>query len=336
MRRVLVTGANGFVGRHVVETLAARGDRVRALDLAFDPGIPPQVERVQATVTDAEAVTAAVEGCDGVIHAAAIADLWAEQRGAHLAVNLDGTQTVLGAARDSGARVVLVSSYTTLVAENTPLNAMLTEAELHEPDALLGPYPASKRWAEIAVEDAVEDGADALSVLPSAPVGPGDRRPTPPGRLILDLARGATPALIDTVLDVVDVRALALGIVAALDEGETGKRYLLSGQPLSLAGLARRVAEMTGVPAPRRRVPIRLALAAAQVEAGLSRLTRRPPRAPITGVRLAARRPRFDPGAARVDLGWHPPAIDDALLGALVWFHGEGMLDCPMPRYPND
>lgn len=325
-RRILVTGAAGFVGRHVVHALAARGDVVVALDLDHAAALPEGVERRRATVTDPAGVRAAVEGCDGVVHAAAIATLWAERRGAHDAINREGTDIVLKAARDAGARFVLVSSYTTLVHAATPHGAWLTEGERHPPESLLGPYPASKRAAEIAVERAAEAGADALSVLPSAPVGPGDARPTPPGRMILDLARGATPALLDTTLDLVDVRALAAGIVAALDRGARGGRYLLSGEAVGLVDLAARIARLAGRRPVARTVPLSLALAVSHVEEALGRIVRRAPTAPMTGVRMAAIAPRFDAGLARRALGYVSPPIDDALADALAWYVDQGRL----------
>lgn len=326
MRRVLVTGADGFLGRHLVAALLARGDAAVGLDLAFAPGFPDAAERRRATVTDRGAMRAAAEGCDAVIHAAAIADLWAERPGAHDAINREGTEIALDAAWAAGARFVLVSSYTTLVAADCPHGAWLTEGEVHPPDRLTGPYPASKRAAEIAVERAAEAGTHALSVLPSAPVGPGDASPTPPGRLLLDLARGRVPALMDSVIDLVDVRALAGGILAALDHGRPGRRYLLSGESVGLHDLAARVAALTARRPATGRVPARLALAFARAEETVATYVRRAPSAPLTGVRLAAIAPRFDPRLARRALGWAPPGIDDALAEALLWYAAEDRL----------
>lgn len=107
MRRVLVTGADGFLGRHLLAALVARGDRATALDLGFADGLPEGVATVRATVTDRAAVDAAVAGHDAVIHAAAIADLAAPREGAHDAVNRAGSEVVLDAAMATGARLAL-------------------------------------------------------------------------------------------------------------------------------------------------------------------------------------------------------------------------------------
>lgn len=333
MKPVLVTGADGFVGRHLVETLRAAGRPVLALDMHFAPteagGLPADVARHVGTVTDRELMVRLCAEAGAVIHAAAIAHLWAERPGAHDAVNHEGTTAVAEAALAAGIRMVLVSSYTTLVAESTVPGSVLTEAEAHPPEALLGPYPASKRRAELAVEAAAVRGLDAVTVLPSAPVGPGDHGLTPPARMILDLARGATPAIVETEIDIVEVRALAGGIVAALDRGRAGERYILSGEGVTLARLAEVVAARMGRRAPSVKVPFVVALAAAHVEERIGTLIGRAPTAPLTGVRLARRRVKLDSGHARASLGFRAPPAEQAVMAALDWFMDEGMLARP-------
>ncbi|MEL6766381.1 MAG: NAD-dependent epimerase/dehydratase family protein [Pseudomonadota bacterium] len=330
MRPVLVTGANGFLGGHLVRALRAKGYGVHALDLGFDPaargGLPAEVARMEGTVTDRALMTRLAGEAGAIIHAAAIAHLWAARPGAHDAVNHEGTAIVAEAARGAGIRLVHVSSYTTLVAESTVPGATLTEAEAHAPEALLGPYPASKRKAELAVEEAARDGLDAVTVLPSAPVGPGDRGLTPPARMILDLARGATPAIVETEIDIVEVRALADGIVAAMERGERGERYLLSGEGITLAALAEMVSTRMGRRAPTARVPFAIALAAAHVEEQIGSLVGRAPTAPLAGVRLARKRVRLDAGHARATLGFHSPPAEEAVMAAIDWFIAEGVV----------
>jgi dihydroflavonol-4-reductase len=322
----LITGAGGFLGGHLIAALLTRGEDVRALDLDFPSPLPDSVEQVTGSILDEAALGEAMSGAGAVIHCAAIADLWAPRNIVYHQVNMRGTCEVLIAARRAGARVVHISSYVTLIGANVAGNAVLDESVELPPSDLLGPYPRSKREAELAVMSAARMGLHAVIVQPSAPVGPGDHRMTPPSRMIRDLAAGKVPALLHCLLNLVDVRALAEGIIAARDKGRSGERYLLTGEDLTMEELARKVAAITGVSAPKFKVPYWLALTAARVEAGISTLTKHRPTAPLTGVRLAGKRVKFDSSKARAELGFAPPAIDVALEEAIAWMRANGQL----------
>jgi dihydroflavonol-4-reductase len=322
--RVLVTGAGGFLGGHVAARLLARGDRVTGLDLAF-PEPPAGMQRVTGSILDPSALSRAAEGAEAVIHAAAITGLWARTPDDFERVNAGGTEAVLAAAARAGARRgVLVSSYTTLVSgRRGDPPRRVDETEELAPDALLGPYPRSKRRAELAAAAAP---LPVAIVLPSAPVGPGDHAPTPPGRMLTDLANGRLPAMIDCGWNLVDVRDVAAGAIAALDRGQGGRRYLLAGEDMDTDALLSLVARVSGVPAPKARVPYPVALAAAAVSERVARLTGRPPAAPLTGVRLAGPRLVFDAARARTELGIAPGPVEGAIGDALAWFAARGRI----------
>lgn len=322
----LVTGAGGFLGGQVVATLSARSEAVRALDIAFPAALPEGVERIEGSILDEDLLSRAAAGTGAVIHCAAIADLWAPRNIAYHQVNMRGTCEVLIAARKARARVVHVSSYVTLIGGPDKGEVTLDETVELSPTDMLGPYPRSKREAELAALAAARMGQEVVIVQPSAPVGPGDYRLTPPSRMIRDLAAGKTPAVLDCLLNLVDVRSLAEGVIAARDKGRSGERYLLTGDDLTMAEVAAKVAALVGVAAPRFRAPHWLAMAAARVEAGVSALTKRPPTAPLTGVRLAGRRVRFDNSKARQELGFAPPPVDGALADAIVWMRQAWLL----------
>ncbi|MGF1501965.1 MAG: hypothetical protein ACFBSD_09115, partial [Paracoccaceae bacterium] len=238
--------------------------------------------------------------------------------------------TVLAAAAAAGAgRAVLVSSYTTLIAgRRHPSLAQVDESVDLAPEDLLGPYPRSKRRAELA---ALEAALPTVIVQPSAPVGPGDWRPTPPGALLADMANGRLPAMLDCSWNLVDVRAVADGVVAALARGRPGARYLLSGENLDTEGVLARFEAASGVAGPRMRVPYGVALAAAHVGEAVARVTGRPPQAPLTGVRLAGPRIAFDNAKARRELGFAPPPVDGAIRDALLWLRSVGRLERDLP-----
>ena len=234
-------------------------------------------------------------------------------------VNVVGTCRVLAEARRHAVPVVHVSSFTTLVGRDAFDGQLLDETTELLPNRLCGAYPRSKRQAELFVQAAAANGQPACIVMPSAPVGAGDPNLTPPSAMIRDLALGRTPALLDCMLDLVDVEAVIQATLAALEKGRPGERYLLTGEAIPLRELAASVAEITGTAAPKTQVPISVALLAARAEALLSRVTRKPPRAPLTGVRLAARKVRFSSQKARDELGFAPRPITDVLPGAVRW-----------------
>ena len=323
---ILVTGAGGFLGGLVIGKLAAAGHEARAMDLAFPSALPEGVQKVQGSVLDPELLARAAHGASHVIHAAAIAQLWTPGRFDYDRVNVVGTCRVLAEARRIGARVVHVSSFTTLVGADTAHGTVLDETVEIVPNRLLGPYPRSKRQAELAVLSATGAGVDACIVMPGAPVGGGDANLTPPTAMIRDLAKGRLPALLECRLNLVDAEAVADGIITALERGESGQRYLLTGDDLSITELADAVASLSGVASPKRRVPGWVALLAARFGVVSSRVTKRPPGAPLTGVRLALRPCGFDNAKARAQLGFAPRPVEECLPDALAWLRLAGHL----------
>ncbi len=312
--KALVTGAAGFLGGHLLAALQASGIAARGFDLTDGDAVEWQV----GSVLDPAALATAVQDVDLVIHAAAITDLWASGRFAYDRVNVLGTCHVLAAARRVGARTVLVSSYTTLIGRGTD-DVLLNEQVEIVPNRLAGPYPRSKRQAELAALSAASAGQDVVIVLPGAPIGVGDHRPTPPGRLIRDLIAGRLPALLDCRLNLVDVVAVAQATVAAGLSGQRGQRYLLTGDDLPIGQFADLVASVSGTPAPKRRVPYAFARTVAGAGAVMSRMTGRAPTAPVTGVRLAGLPCRFDNSLAKASLGFSPRPVRDCIAEAVAW-----------------
>ncbi len=318
----LVTGGAGFVGRHLVEALTARGERVRVLDL--EKGYLG--ETIRGSIEDPAVAAQAVEGVDTVFHLAGNAQLWARDGAAFDRVNHLGTRMMLEAARAASVkRFIYCSSLTTLVGVGTPVGASSVDESVRlAPEEMLGAYPRSKLLAERAVE---QSGLDAVIVIPTEPLGPGDESLTPPTRMILDLLARRTPATIECTLNFVDVRSLAEGFIAARDKGRRGERYLLGGENVPMQRLLDTLEGLSGKRMPRTQLPYAVALLAGVVDTSLiSRITGKAPKAPLTGVRLAGRRVAFSSEKAKSELGWISAPFEPSLKAALDWFRAKGLV----------
>jgi dihydroflavonol-4-reductase len=232
----LVTGATGFVGSSVVKALLARGEPVRVLIRAGSNRHnlrDLRVETVEGDLEQPSTLRRVVAGCRSLYHVAADYRLWAPRPGVMYRVNVDGTRALLRAAADAGVeRIVYTSSVATLGLDAGGPADETTPATI---DDMIGHYKRSKYLAEQAVHDLIErEGVAAVIVNPSAPIGPGDIRPTPTGRVVLDAAKGRIPAYVDTGLNVVHVDDVAAGHLLAYARGAIGQRYILGRQNLTL------------------------------------------------------------------------------------------------------
>jgi dihydroflavonol-4-reductase len=326
MKTALVTGGNGFVGCHVARALAARGDRVRVLvRRSSDVRALADVDcdRAMGDVRDAASVELAARGCDEIYHVAADYRLWVLDEAPMYATNVDGTKNVLQAARRAGvARVVHTSTVGTLGIPAAGPGREDTPVAL---DDMVGPYKRSKFIAEQVAIEAACSGLPVVIVNPSTPVGAFDYKPTPTGRIIVDFLNGRMPAYLDTGLNLVDAEDVARGHLLAAERGRIGEKYILGGENLSLAELFHRLARLSGLAAPKHRIPYAVAYGFALGAEAVSRaITHKPPRASLTEVRMARKKMFFDSSKARAELGYEPRPVDDALRRAIEFFRGIG------------
>jgi dihydroflavonol-4-reductase len=317
---VLLTGASGFVGAAVMRALISAGYEVRALVRSTGSFQPlPGVTTCPGDITDLASTVAAASGCDSVIHCAADyrLSLRPGDAASMIAVNVGGTANVLRAAQAAGAkRLVHCSTVGTLAFQRA--GKVCTEDDrAPSPAALAGPYKRSKWAAERLVLGPFSAGLEVVVVQPSTPVGSGDRRPTPTGQTIRDFLMGRIPAVVATGLNLVAVEAVARGHVLALERGRLGRSYILGDRNLTLRQVLSQVAEIAGVPPPRWRVPLGLAMAAAFSSEAWGRLQDRPPAISLTSVRMAAHPMYVDSTRAREELGWDVGDLDAALRAAV-------------------
>ncbi|MGH7985462.1 MAG: hopanoid-associated sugar epimerase [Candidatus Binataceae bacterium] len=322
----LVTGANGFLGCHVVRALLTRGDHVRAMvreraDKRALAGL--DCELVTADLRDMEAVERAVRGCDQVYHVAADYRLWVIDPAPMYAANVEGTRNILTAARHAGAgRVIHTSTVGALGIGPDKMGREDTPVVLAD---MVGPYKRSKFLAEQEAVRAARDGLPVVIVNPSTPVGPFDYKPTPTGRIIVDFLNRRMPAYVETGLNLAPVEDVARGHLIAAERGQIGEKYILGGENLTLEQMLGRLAALSGLPAPRIKIPYAVAFGfALGAEAVARTFTRRPPRASLTEVRMSRKLMFFDDRKARQELGYAPGPVDEALARAIEFFRKIG------------
>jgi dihydroflavonol-4-reductase len=318
-RKVLVTGGCGFIGRHLVAKLCARGEKVRIIDPADPSGLPESVDVHRKSILDPVALREAMAGIDRVYHLAGIAHLWVPKKAVFAIVNGGGTDVVLRTAREQRiARVVHCSTESILLAKHSVQNARIDESRLPTYEDMPGPYTRSKHVAEQAALRAAEDGLDVVIASPTAPIGPGDHNMTPPAAMVAMFLAGRSPFFLDCTLNLVDVRDVATGLLLAGEKGRSGERYILGGQNITLRELMRLLERISGKRMPRLGLSGQVALAAAAVMEWTSDwITYRRPPATKEGVRLALRSVPFESRKAHRELGYTPRSIEHGLVEAM-------------------
>lgn len=328
-----VTGASGFIGANLVHELVSQGHKVRALlrpqsDLRGLQGA--EFERVSGDVGDREKLKEGCRGCDWCFHVAASYHLWLPDYRPMYAANVEGTRNVLEAAASAGcSRIVYTSTVGCIGLPQADASGKVAPTDETTPVSeaqMSNHYKRSKWQAEVVARELAQKGLPIVIVNPTAPVGPRDVKPTPTGQVIVDFLNRAMPAYLDTGLNWVHVRDVALGHILAATKGRIGERYIL-GQAEGNWTMREAFAvlqEITGVPAPRARIPYGVALAAAYVNEAMSAVTGKPPKAPLAGVRMAKYKMFFNPAKAIRELGLPQTSPKEALADAVAWFRANG------------
>lgn len=326
--KTFVTGATGFIGASIVRELLRDGREVRVLvrpasNLSNLKGL--DVEMWEGDLLDTPVLRRGLKGCDVLYHAAADYRLWTRNPEEMYRTNVGGTTAVLEAAMESAlSRVVYTSSVGTL--GNPGNGAPGTEDTGVSLDDMVGAYKKSKFLAEREAERFAARGLPLVIVNPSTPVGPWDIKPTPTGKIIVDFLKRKMPAYLDTGLNLIAVEECARGHILAEQKGCAGRKYILGNANLSLNHIFGMLQEITGIPAPKVRLPYAPVLAAAWLNEGLSRITGREPLIPLAGVQMAARHMYFDSGRAVRELGLSQTPVAKALERAVEWFRSNGYI----------
>ena len=324
--KAFVTGATGFIGASLVRELISDGHKVRALvrpgaNRKNIDGLPLDVW--EGDLLEPDRLAAGIDGCDLVFHTAADYRLWARDPAVMYAANVEGTRAVLEASLRAGVRrAVYTSSVGTLgnPGDGTPGDETtpVTYADM------VGDYKKSKFLAERVAEEFVPRGLPLVIVNPSTPVGVLDIKPTPTGKIIVDILNRAMPAYLDTGLNLIDVEDCARGHILAAEKGRIGEKYILGNRNLTLREIFVLLEEIAGIPAPKVRLPYYPILLAAHVNDLFSRLSGREPLIPLNGVLMARKFMFFDSSKAIRELGLPQTPVEAALSKAVAWFRANG------------
>jgi len=329
--KCFVTGASGFIGSNLVHELLARGHEVTALlrPGSDDRGLKgAKFERITGDTSDRSALEKAMSGHDWCFHVAASYHLWLADYAPMYAANVEGTRNVIEAARSAGCSRIVYTSTVGCIGlpgrdgslQPTDETAPVSEAQMSNH------YKLSKWRAEVIARELAAKGAPVVIVNPSAPVGPRDVKPTPTGKVIVDFLNRQMPAYLDTGLNWVHVRDVAIGHILAAEKGRVGERYILGSVEgnWTMKKAFDVLQEITGIPAPRFQVPYVVALASAHVDETIARFTGKSPKAPLAGVRMARYKMFFNPAKAIRELGLPQTPPRQALADAVQWFRDHG------------
>lgn len=330
--KCFVTGASGFIGSNLVHELVGRGHEVVALirsgaDLRGLEGACYQP--VRGDILNPDLLVRAMQGCGWCFHVAASYHLWLANYASMYAANVDGTRNVFEAAARAGCSRIVHTSTVGCIgrAQEGPNGEPPSDEDTPVfVQQMTSHYKKSKWEAEQLALRYANQGLPIIIVNPSAPFGPRDFKPTPTGRVVLDFLNRKLPAYLDTGLNCVHVRDVAVGHILAAELGQTGQRYILGNADgnFTLRETFCRLERISGIPAPKHCIPHQFAFGAACISEVVARFTGRAPRATLAGVRMARQKMFFSPQKAIRELGLPQTPPDRALQDAVEWFTEHG------------
>ncbi|HAC65773.1 MAG TPA: dihydroflavonol 4-reductase [Cyanothece sp. UBA12306] len=323
--KIFITGGTGFVGANIIRLLLKQNYEVKALvrpQSRLDNLKGLDVEVVQGDLNDPN-LSEKMRGTQVLFHVAAHYSLYQRDRFQLYQSNVLGTHSVLKAARQAGIERTVYTSSVAAIGVGKPTE-IVNENHQSPVDKLVGHYKKSKYWAEQEAKKAVQEGQDIVIVNPSTPIGPWDIKPTPTGEIILRFLRRQMPAYVNTGLNLIDVRDVAWGHLLALEKGQSGERYILGHQNLSLKDLLTELSRLTRLDAPQRTIPLWLPLTVAWIEEFLLEPLGKEPKLALDGVRMSKSLMYYDGSKAIKELGLPQSPIKKALQDAITWFVDHG------------
>ena len=328
--KVFITGATGFVGSHVARALAAQGAELRLLvrpTSRLDNIAGLRAETATGDLRDPRSLKKAMVGCEFVFHVAADYRLWVRDPDQMYRSNVEGTRTIIEAARETGVRRVIYTSSVATMAFTREGHIAGEDSPVSIKD-MVGHYKRSKFMAEQIALEAGNNGANVVVVNPTTPIGEYDIKPTPTGRIVVDFLKRKFPAYVDTGLNLADVKEVARGHLLAMEKARPGQRYILGGENLTLKQILDKLSALTGLPAPTMKVPHGVAMGFAVFDQFFTgTILGKEPRATIDAVKMGRKKMFASSAKAERELGYKVLPVEDALRRAIDWFQAHGYVE---------
>ena len=326
MTRVLVTGGSGFIGQHLVSALVAGGRQVRVLDVRTPTRLSPEVQYVKGSVLDPKVVDEALSGVDKVYHLAGLPGMWLPHKTDFHAVNCRGTEIVIAASRKLHIARFLHCSTESILFRSSSAEDAGSEDSLLLADEMPGPYTRSKMLADNIAVQAAASGFPVVIACPTMPIGPFDYNLTPPTAMLRHFLGKRHILYLNFIVNLVDVRDVAAGLILAMERGRVGNRYILGGESIPLKDILRLMAAITNRHGLLIPIPGRIAeIASGLLEFIADHLTRSPPAGTTEGVRIALRARALSIAKARNELGYAPRPVEPALRNTIAYLlSGDG------------
>jgi dihydroflavonol-4-reductase len=326
--KTLVTGATGFIGASIVRELLKDGAEVRVTvrkdsDTRNIDGL--DVERVFADTTDGESLKAALKGCDTLYHAAAYFAHWSLNKDQFYKVNVEGTKNILGEALAQGLEKVVYTSSSSAIGSHGAGNFVNEEAEFNLWETE-DHYSISKYLAEVEAKKICDKGLPVVMVNPTLVIGVRDIKPTPSGKLIVDIVNRDMPGYIDGAINIIDVEDVARGHLLAARRGRIGEKYIFGNENVTVGDFFKLVADIAGVKPPRLKIPYAVALMLAYAFHAQARITKKTPVVSLSQVKIGKMGEHFDNSKAVDELGLPLTPLRTTVQNTIDWFRENGYI----------
>ncbi len=322
----LVTGASGHIGNNLVRALLDEGRNVRILTHHNSANFDKlDIEKFHGDVRDADSLNSAAKGADTVYHLAAMVSIESKGWDDLHSINTLGTRNITRACLNNGVRRLVHFSSIDAV-EQKPVNIPVNEKSPPATSKKHPPYDRSKAAGEIEVRLAIENGLNAVIVNPTSVIGPFDFHPSHQGQMLISMARGKLPALVEGGFDWVDVRDVVFGAIQAEKLAPPGTKYILGGRWASLAEIAGIVEAATGTRQPSFTCPLWLASAGAPVVTAFDHIRGRRPLFTRASIIAVNSNKNISHQKAESELNYHPRPLENTICDTLVWMVEDGRL----------